>query len=247
MKVRATVAYDGSGFHGFAVNPGVRTVAGEIEHALTTIATEPVTIACAGRTDKGVHGHGQVISFEVPDRFEPQRLQQSVNHLCRPSIIVRDVERAPDDFHARFSAKWRLYRYRVAGPVRDPLEYGRVWHLAEPLDVEAMNRAVTHLAGVHDFSSFCRRPKVDEGEPEVSLVREVLDAEWSEDPPISTLWIRATSFCHQMVRSIVGTSVDVGRGRLDADDVVSILAARDRTVARPIAPPEGLTLWEVGS
>ena len=250
MNIRAVVAYDGSAFHGFARNDGVRTVAGEIEAALATVLREPVEITGAGRTDKGVHARGQVISFAAPVDTDPVRLERSVNQLCRPSIVLRGTEEAEADFDARFSATWRHYRYRVlTGPSADPMLHDRTWHVPGELDLVAMGQATSALVGEHDFSSFCRRPKVGPGEPEPSLVREVLDAEWrlaEADDRIIELWIRATSFCHQMVRSIVGTTVDVGLGRIDASQLPAILGARDREAAGRVAPPQGLTLWEVG-
>ena len=251
IKVKATVAYDGGGFHGFAVNDGVRTVAGDIESALARITGAPVVITCAGRTDKGVHGHGQVISFDADDSVDPGRIERSVNQLCRPSIVLRETAEVEPSFDARFSAIWRRYRYQVLeGSVADPLRHGQVWHVPEELDLPAMNLAAVSVVGTHNFSSFCRRPKADPGEPEASLTRTVLDAEWSRaagtDDRILEFWIRATSFCHQMVRSIVGTTVDVGLGRIDPASLPTVLAARDRTAAGRVAPPGGLILWEVG-
>ena len=260
MKVKATVAYDGSGFHGFAVNEDVRTVAGELEAAVARIAGEQVTITCAGRTDKGVHARGQVISFELSSeadgdastgRVDLGRLQYSLNRLCGPEIVVADLTVVDDDFDARFSARWRRYRYLVwNAALPDPFRRHTSWHVGDRLDVESMHGAAQHLVGEHDFSSFCRRPKVPEGEPGASLVREVLDATWErgldDESDLLTFEVRATSFCHQMVRSLVGTLVDVGRGRIGRDEMPSILAARDRDAAGPVAPPHGLTLWAVG-
>lgn len=248
MRVKATVAYDGSGFHGFASNPGVRTVAGEITDAMSKATGSEIKLTCAGRTDKGVHGFGQVISFDLPEGVDIERFARAVNTMCRPAIVLRDVEVATADFDARFSALWRRYRYRLlAAPTFDPLLRSMVWHVPEPLDRSAMTHAATQLVGTQDFSSFCRKPKVVDGEPEPSLVRTVLDAEWREyDESILEFWIRATSFCHQMVRSIVGTIVDIGQGRLDVESIPEILAAKDRSHAGQVAPPAGLTLFEVG-
>lgn len=247
MRVKATVAYDGGGFHGFAINPGVRTVAGEITEALSKVSGADVRIMCAGRTDKGVHGVGQVISFDVSGDVDLVRLTRSVNLMCGPDIVLRDVTTAPPNFDARFSAVWRRYRYRVlALPIADPLLRSMAWHVPEPLDIAVMNHSAAQLLGTHDFSSFCRRPKVAVGEPEASLVRTVLDAEWRDhNESMIEFWIRATSFCHQMVRSIVGTAVDIGTGRLD-ESMIEILAAKDRLRAGRVAPPEGLTLFDVG-
>ena len=249
MKLKATVAYNGSGFHGFAINRDVRTVAGDIEQALATISGAPVTITCAGRTDKGVHGRGQVISFELPDdsAFDPVRIQRSLNGLCGPSIVVRDLQVADDEFDARFSAQWRRYRYQVmTGQHPDPLRAETAWHVWQPLDMEAMNAAAPHLVGEHNFSSFCKRVKVPEGEPEKSMTRKVLEASWREvgDDGLE-FWVQATAFCHQMVRSFVGTLVDVGMGKIDPDAIPEILEAQDRTAAGQVAPPHGLTFWEV--
>ena len=250
MKLKATVAYNGSGFHGFAINNDVRTVAGEIETALATIMGTPITVTCAGRTDKGVHGRGQVISFESPEGFnvEPTRIERSLNGLCGPEIVVRDLAVSNDDFDARFSAQWRRYRYQVmTGRHPDPLRAGTAWHVWDPLDVDAMNRAAAHLVGEHDFSSFCKRPKIAAGDSEKSLVRNVLEASWREgDDDLLEFWVQATAFCHQMVRSFVGTLVDVGSGKIDADSMPQILEAKHRTAAGQVAPPQGLTLWEVG-
>ena len=249
MKLKATVAYDGSGFHGFAVNADVRTVAGDIEKALATVVGQSVTITCSGRTDRGVHGRGQVISFELPEGApEPSRIESSINGLCKPAIVVRDVMIVDEDFDARFSATYRRYRYQVLNATHgDPLRANTAWHVWLPLDFDAMNAAATHLVGEHDFASFCRRVKVPDGEPEKSTVRNVLSAQWRKgDDDVLEFWVQATAFCHQMVRSFVGTCVDVGLGRMDAASIPEILAAKDRTKAGQVAPPQGLTFWEVG-
>ena len=249
MKMKATVAYNGSGFHGFAVNPGVRTVAGDIEAALERVVGQPVTLTCAGRTDRGVHGRGQIISFELPEGApDPSRIESSINGLCKPGIVVRDVMVVGDDFDARFSATYRRYRYQVLNATHaDPLRVNTAWHVWLPLDMEAMNVAAGHFVGEQDFASFCKRVKVADGEPEKSTVRHVLSAEWrAADDGVLEFWVQATAFCHQMVRSFVGTCVDVGLGRIAADAIPEILAAKDRTEAGQVAPPHGLTFWEVG-
>ena len=249
MKMKATVAYNGGGFHGFAVNVDVRTVAGDIEAALATVVGEPVMITCAGRTDRGVHGRGQVISFEIPDDGpDPSRIEASVNGLCKPSIVVRDVMVVDDDFDARFSATFRRYRYQVLNASHpDPLRTDSAWHIWQPLDLESMNTAASAFVGEHDFASFCKRVKVAEGEPEKSTVRNVLSAQWQPaGDDVLEFWVQATAFCHQMVRSFVGTCVDVGAGRIEATAIPDILAAKDRTAAGQVAPPHGLTFWEVG-
>ena len=252
MKLKATVAYNGSGFHGFAPNPDVPTVTGAIENALQTVLGEPVTITGAGRTDKGVHSRGQVISFDSPEmirqnKVDPVKLERSLNGLCGPDIIVRDIVRVPDDFHARFSATWRRYRYQVlTSREPDPLRSHFAWHVWEPLNLDAMHRAAALFVGEHDFSSFCRRPKVGEDAHEKLMDRTVLATEWVEaGDDMLEFWIQATAFCHQMVRSIVGTIIDVGIGEIASDDIPAIIDAKNRRLAGQVAPPHGLTFWEV--
>lgn len=249
-RVKLVVAYDGSPFHGFAHNDGVRTVVGDLSAAVAKVVRAPVVLTGAGRTDAGVHAWGQVVSADLPASVDLDDLTRRLNKLCAPGIAVRSASWVADDFDARFSALWRSYRYDVwNGPGPHPLLAGRVWFVPKPLRLWAMRAGCDPLIGEHDFSSFCRRPKVSAGEPPPSLVRRVLSAGWSEvngDGPLLRFEIRATAFCHQMVRSIVGTLVDVGLGKLTPGDLRGVLAAGDRAAAGTVAPPDGLTLWEVG-
>jgi tRNA pseudouridine38-40 synthase len=248
-KLRLVVAYDGSPYHGFAPNEGVPTIGGALSSAIERVLGTPVALTVAGRTDAGVHAWGQVVSFglpgDVPDLAE---LKRSVNALCRPSIVIRSVELAPEGFDARFSALWRRYRYTVlARDVPDPFLAGVGWQVDRPLDLSVMRLACDPLLGEHDFSSFCRRPKVGPGEEPATLVRRVLAAEWSDQGDgILRFEITANAFCHQMVRSIVGTLVEIGLGRRSAGSVLATIRARDRATAGQLAPPHGLCLWEVG-
>ena len=248
-RARLTVAYDGSGFRGFAPNPGVRTVMGELADAIALVVRQPIDLTGAGRTDAGVHAWGQVVSGDLPDDIDLDDLGRRLNKLCAPAIAVRDLAWVDDGFDARFSATWRHYRYDVwNGSTPNPLLGGRAWWVAQPLTRWALQAACDPLIGEHDFASFCRRPKTAEGEPEPSLVRRVLSARWSElaDPDHLRFEIRANAFCHQMVRSIVGTLVDVGLGKASPGDIRGILVRRDREAAGQVAPPYGLVLWEVG-
>jgi tRNA pseudouridine38-40 synthase len=249
--VRLTVAYDGTDFRGFAESDGVRTVMGELRRAVETVVRSEVELTCAGRTDAGVHGWGQVVSGELPGATDLGRLQRSVNGLCAPEISVRNAEWAPPTFSARFSATARTYRYHIwndASP--NPLLGTTSWHVPQPLDLDAMQIAADGLLGEHDFASFCRRPKPAAGYDEPSLTRRLAVASWRRDddawgPSLLRFEITASSFCHQMVRSIVGTLVDVGLGRRDAESMPAMLAARDRNAAGQVAPPTGLVLWSV--
>lgn len=244
------VAYDGAAFHGFAANPGVPTVAGSLDGALARVLGRDIRVTCAGRTDAGVHAQGQVISFDGPAELDTGGLQHSINRMLGPSIAVRELSAAHASFDARFSARSRTYRYRVLNrDVPDPFLAATAWHVTAALDVEAMTAAGRDLVGEHDFSSFCRRRTVavDGRETEADLTREVLDIEWRRGPDgVVDHWISATAFCHQMVRSITGTLVEVGLGKRARDSMPEVLAARDRHAAGALAPPHGLTLWSVG-
>ncbi len=255
-RARLSVAYDGSHFHGFADNDGVRTVAGVLSEALSRIARMPVEITGAGRTDAGVHAWDQVVSCDLPRDLDLDGLARRLTKLCVPGIVVRSVEWCSDpEFNARFSARWRQYRYTVLNdPIADPFLTPTVWHVPAPLDLSLMHLGCDPLVGEHDFSAFCRKPKlspdqIERGDPGPSLVRRVTSAVWTEHRSdhgarILRFEIRANAFCHQMVRSIVGCLVDVGLGRISAGEVSGILRRGERTGT--VAPPQGLTLWEVG-
>lgn len=248
VRLRLTVAYDGTLFHGFALQPEVRTVAGVLGGAISTVLRRAVTLSCAGRTDAGVHGWGQVVSFDAPADVDPAWLADRVNSLLGPEIVVRQASVAAPDFDARFSARWRMYRYTILNQrAPDPFRARWAWHVPRPLELHSMVLACDPLVGEHDFASFCRRPPRSPGGADPSTTRRVLDARWVEGGPgVLRFEIRASSFCHQMVRSLVGTLVDVGAGRRKAGEVTGILRARDRAAAGPVAPPHGLCLWAVG-
>jgi tRNA pseudouridine38-40 synthase len=248
-RARLVVAYDGSGFHGFAPNPGVRTVLETLADAVSTVVRRPVELTGAGRTDAGVHAWGQVVSGDLPADVDLADLTRRLNKLCAPAIAVRRTDWVADDFDARFSATWRHYRYDVwNAPTPNPLLAGRAWSVPQPLALWAMQAACDPLIGEHDFTSFCRKPKVPDGQPPASLVRIVRDVSWDriDDSPMLRLQIKGSAFCHQMVRSLTATMVEVGLHRLTPADVHAILHARDRSLAGQVAPPHGLVLWEVG-
>jgi tRNA pseudouridine38-40 synthase len=213
-----------------------------------------VTLTCAGRTDAGVHARGQVVHVDVDASVEPQRLANAVNAMLGPAVAVRHAVAVPDTFDARRDARARRYRYLVyeAG-APDPLLAPVAWHVKHDLDLRAMVAAADALLGSHDFRAFCRRPPGTSAEE--PIVRRVLDARWDQvalDPALSRdgarllrFGIEAQSFCHQMVRSIVGMLVDVGRGRFRASDVVWRLSAGTRESGSDIAPPHGLCLMAV--
>ena len=242
-RLRLLVAYDGRGYHGFAAQPGVETVGGALIGAIERYLRHTIDLTCAGRTDSGVHAWGQVVSFDARADAEPASLQRALNRTLKPAIVVRQAAVAPAGFDARRSATGRLYRYTIRNhPMADPFTAGTAWHVAAPLDLTAMRLASDALYGEHDFSSFCRRPPV----PDASLVRVVRDVRWVDlGEGMLRFEIEASSFCHQMVRSVVGTLVEVGLGKRKAGLMASTIRARSRAAAGQPAPAHGLCLWAV--
>ena len=243
-----TVAYNGAGFHGFAAQKsGVRTVAGELLAAVERVVGVPVDLTCAGRTDAGVHGWGQVVSLDLPAGVDVAGLQRSLNKMLAPAVVVRSASVAADGFDARRWATGRSYRYTVVNrPVPDPFLAAFAWHIEEPLEVRSMQLACDALIGEHDFTSFCKKPPSSTIGAPPSMVRVVRDARWVDcGDGVLRFEIEASAFCHQMVRSLVGTLVAVGRGKKKAGDMAWILRSRDRSLASSPAPPHGLVLWEV--
>ena len=239
---RLDLAYDGTGFRGWARNAGVRTVQEVVEEALARVVGEDVATSVAGRTDAGVHATGQVVSFRTTRPADPGRLQRAITSLLGPEVVALRAAEVPDGFDARFSARWRRYRYTLdTGPAPDPLRRLSAWHVPWPLDPAPMDTAAAGFVGEHDFASFCRAA---EGR---STVRRVLSAGWRTAGGEELVFeVSATSFCHQLVRSMVAFCVDAGRGRVDPGSLPEVLAARDRNASRGAAPPHGLVLVEVG-
>jgi len=246
VRVRLQIAYDGRRFHGFAAQGnGVRTVAGVLASAMARVLRLPDAppLACAGRTDAGVHARDQWVHADLPESAAADLpgLQRRLLRLLAPEVVVRSATVAPDGWDARHTALSRTYRYTVlttAAP--DPFRTGFVWWHPGPLDRRAMDLASDALIGEHDFATFCRR------QGDATLVRRVLGAAWSEpDDGTFVFEITANAFCQQMVRSLVGTLVEMGNGRRRAGEMLAIIHARDRAVAGTVAPPEGLVLWAV--
>jgi tRNA pseudouridine38-40 synthase len=240
-----TVAYDGSGFSGFARQPGLRTVQGSLESALSTALRREILVVGAGRTDTGVHALGQVVSFDA-DGTEPDsaRLRRSVEALAGDGISVREVRRARPGFSARFDAVSREYRYRLFVGVERPLFTAAfAWHVGGGLDVDAMREGAANLVGEHDFASFCVAESAV-GKPTHRRVDvcEVIEEEHFGERCLAVRVV-GNAFLHSMVRTIVGTLIEVGSGRREPSWVGDALAARTREAAGPTAPAHGLTLW----
>jgi tRNA pseudouridine38-40 synthase len=257
QRWKLLVAYDGAPFRGFAIQPELPTVGGSLRHALgrTARMPEPPVLTCAGRTDAGVHARGQVVHVDLPAiPFDGVGLARALNRQLAPSIVVLSATAVSDDFDARRSATARSYRYLVwNAPAPDPLWSPLTWHVRDPLDLRAMAAATDVLLGTHDFRSFCRRkPGTSPDEP---IVRRVTRAAWCLDsgPEVADAGtgrllrfeIEANSFCHQMVRSVVGSLVEVGRGRGNAATLLERLRATNRHRAADPAPAQGLCLVAV--
>jgi tRNA pseudouridine38-40 synthase len=252
-RLRIDLAYDGSGFHGWARQDSLRTVQGDLEAALDTVLrTTGTALTVAGRTDTGVHARGQVAHVDLdPDLLAEisgrsaatpeEALVRRLNGVVGRDLRVRRVTPAPEGFDARFSAVWRRYAYRIADDpaVVDPLTRGHVLAWPRRLDLDRMNEAAALLLGEHDFASFCKKR---EG---ATTIRSLLDLSWTRVDGIAEATVRADAFCHNMVRSLVGCLVAVGEGRRDADWVGEVLLATARDSAVTVVQAHGLTLEEV--
>ncbi|MEZ5245901.1 MAG: tRNA pseudouridine(38-40) synthase TruA [Acidimicrobiales bacterium] len=243
VRIRMRVAYDGSGFSGFMKNPEARTIEGALEEALTESLRHPVTLSCAGRTDKGVHARGQVVAFDADAaHVDANALGRALNRKLGPEIAVDRIEEAPPTFDARLSCTARSYRYHVLNrPVGDPLRRHVTWHVPQQLNVEAMAAAAGPLVGLHDFTAFSKKNK---SRPTEVFLRRVHSAEWVRADDIVRFDITANAFTHQMVRSLVGMLVAIGLGRREVADLDEVLRGLDRSAAPSPAPPGGLVLWE---
>ncbi len=254
MRLRLDLAYDGTGFHGWAAQPGLRTVQGDLEAALSTVlrvTAAPVT--CAGRTDTGVHARGQVVHVDVDAEIltaaagrslapGPEALVRRLNGVLPDDVRVRRAAEVPAAFDARFSALWRRYAYRIADApaLVDPLLRTSVLAWPRRLDLEAMNAAAALLTGEHDFAAFCRRR---EG---ATTIRTLLDLRWERDAAgLAVATVRADAFCHSMVRALVGCLVAVGEGRRAPEWAGQVLRAAERDPAVTVLHAHGLTLEEV--
>lgn len=240
-NIKLVIEYDGTNYCGWQVQPNGPTIQSEIEKALREITGERVRIHGAGRTDAGVHARGQVASFMTGSQLPPQRLLNALNAVLAPDIAIITVEEAPASFHARYSAKSKRYRYVIVQrSVRSALERNRAFHIPEPLDYIAMADAGSMLVGTKDLSSFgCNAGRDD------NPVRTVMGITVKKQEEMLVIEMEAVSFLYKMARSIAGTLIEVGRGKLTPADFKRILHARDRGSASPTAPAHGLYLVKV--
>jgi tRNA pseudouridine38-40 synthase len=249
---KLTLAYDGTEFSGWQAQPGRRTVQGELERAWREITGEAVRFSVAGRTDAGVHAEGQVASIESATEIPCTALVLALNAKLPEDVAVRLIEPAPQGFHATHHAKGKRYRYTIYNDTRRPVSLRRyAWHVPKRLDVEAMQAAAQYFVGTQDFVSF-----QSAGSERESTVRTIFAAEvgrgragegdWTvESDSLIQIEVEGDGFLYNMVRSIAGTLVDVGRGRREPAWVADVIVARDRCAAGQTAPAHGLTLLEV--
>jgi tRNA pseudouridine38-40 synthase len=241
VNIKVVLEYDGSNFAGWQQQARGRTVEAELKRALRSVTGKDHTVYAAGRTDAGAHAEGQVVNFQSDGRLAPQRLVAALNARLPEDVAVLSAVVVPDDFHARYSARWRRYRYRYLDrPARPALERGRCWHVPGPLDIEAMSRAAKALIGKHDWTSFCSA-----SEPSDARVREMRSARVARHGDFVELELVAEGFLRGLARSIAGALAEVGRAKRPPEWVGQVLHARDRRQAARTAPAGGLTLMEV--
>lgn len=240
-RLKCLVAYDGTDYSGFQVQPDQVTVQGEIEAAIKRITGETVQIVGSGRTDAGVHARGQVFHFDTASKVPLEKWAFILNNQLPEAIVIRSVEQVEPTFHARFDVKQKEYRYCIDnGPVPDVFFHRYADHIRHPLDLERMRRAARYLVGEHDFTSFCSAKTFVEDK-----VRTIYRLEVERDGQMIWVICRGNGFLYNMVRIIVGTLVEVGQNKRDPDEIPEILAACDREKAGKTAPAKGLTMWEV--
>jgi tRNA pseudouridine38-40 synthase len=260
---KITLAYDGTDFRGWQVQPDLPTVQGLLAEAIERITGESVLPQGSGRTDAGVHAMAQVASFSLAAPIPPENLQRALNRTLPASIRILEAETVPPDFHARHSAKSKWYEYRIyRGELCPPWTARYVYALNWPIDVDALHAAAEVFLGEHDFTSFAasdpdaaQRELYDTNESEMGddgenggregNIREIYASSWSVEDELLVYRVHGNGFLHHMVRNLVGTMLDAGRGQICAGDLPGILAERDRSAAGPTAPARGLFLLRV--
>jgi tRNA pseudouridine38-40 synthase len=242
-RIKCTLSYDGTHFSGYQIQPGKRTVQGELERVLEQMHKgKAIRVTASGRTDAGVHAYGQVIHFDTFLSLSSDQWKKALNAQLPDDIVIKDVQEADPSFHARFSAKAKEYRYKVRiAQERDVFLRNYCYHYPYPLDMEAMRRALRLIEGTHDFTSFCSaKTDVDD------RVRTIYKADMTvHDDDLLEFCFIGNGFLYNMVRIIVGTILEVGQGKRSIDSISHAFEAKDRQFAGKTAPPQGLYLWKV--
>jgi tRNA pseudouridine38-40 synthase len=245
---KLTIAYDGTDFHGWQIQSEKPTIQGEIVNVLRRLTQEQIHLHGAGRTDAGVHALGQVGSFRTQSPLSPEEFQRALNALLPPAIRITGVEEVGPNFDARWSARGKTYRYRLyRGKVVPPAIWRYVLHYPFPLDEDAMRDAAARFVGMHDFASFAASTGSEEDDKERSTEREIFSTELVRTPDNEELvfTVSGRSFLRYMVRKMVGTLLDVGRGKLQPADIERLYELRDRSKSGPTVPSQGLVMVEV--
>jgi len=254
---KLTIAYDGSDFHGWQIQANKPTIQGEIVGVLRRVTQEHILLHGAGRTDAGVHALGQVGSFKTQSALSAQEFQRALNALLPPTIRIVAAEEVGPDFNARWSARGKIYRYRIyRGRVVPPMVWRYVLHYPFPLDEDAMRDAAARFVGMHDFASFAASTGTADDDKEPSTEREIFSTEVVHSPDNEELvfTVNGRSFLRYMVRKMVGTLLDVGRGKLAPADIDQLYELKDRSKSGPTVPPQGLVMvavqldeaWRIG-
>jgi tRNA pseudouridine38-40 synthase len=240
-NVKLVIRYDGSGYHGWQIQPGMDTVEGTLKEALEKLCGCEISLNGSSRTDAGVHALGQVANVKIDSPVPTENLAKALNNLLPEDIAIAEASEVPDVFDAISNTKSKLYRYTIyTGSVRPVLEIRRCWHRPGMLDIEKMKQAAALLIGKKDFKSFASA-----ADRRQSSVRTVLTCDVSQNEVFIYIDIEADGFLYNMVRNIVGTLVEIGRGRWEPEQMTEILAAKDRAAAGPIAPASGLCLMQI--
>jgi tRNA pseudouridine38-40 synthase len=243
--LKLTIAYDGAQFHGWQIQPGVPTIQGALNEVASQVTQEKIVVHGASRTDAGVHALGQVAHFRTRSLIAAHEFQRAFNALLPPSIRIMAAEEVGPDFHSRWQAQAKTYRYRIyRGEVLPPFEHQRVLHYFGPLDETAMAAAARQFEGEHDFQTFAASSGSEEDDRDRTTVRVIYSSEIAREADRDEIAyvVRGQSFLRYMVRKIVGTLLEIGKGRLQAEEIRGLFDARDRSRSGPTAPPEGLYL-----
>jgi tRNA pseudouridine38-40 synthase len=243
-NIKLTIAYDGAGFHGWQVQPNVATVQGALNDAASQITQEKIFMHGASRTDTGVHALGQVANFKTHSPLSAQEFQRALNGVLPPTIRVMAAEEVAPDFHSRWQSHGKTYRYRIfRGEVLPPFEHQRTLHIPWPLDEDAMATAARAFEGEHDFTTFAASSGAEDDDKDRDMTRVIYSSEMLRTGSDELQYVvRGRSFLRYMVRRIVGTLIEVGRGRIAPEEIPPLFEARDRAKSGQTAPPEGLYL-----
>lgn len=263
-NIKLTVAYDGTDFRGWQIQPGQPTIQGHLTEVVRRLTQESLSLQGAGRTDAGVHAWGQVVSFKTRSELAPEEFRRGCNALLPSSIRVREAEEVGPDFHARWRAQAKTYAYSIyRGSIVPPFRWRYVLHVPQELDFGGMAQAARYFEGEHDFTSFSASTGSEEEDSDQKMIRSIFRSELihpagsgvpaaassiCESYPCPEEWIyviRGSSFLRYMVRKIIGTLLQVGRGRRSASEIPRLLAKRDRACSGPTAPAQGLCLESV--